>query len=114
MFLTFKMNTLLIAITFCGFYLLINTSKKAVLRNGMLENSIQNNPKTAKIIGVFCLMLVMVTSVFSKGISSGILFVTFAILLVGSLVVLLNPIKIINFKWIIVILLVSLIVEVWV
>lgn len=111
MFLKFKMNTVLIFIAFVGFYLLINTSKKVVLRTGTLENWVQNNYTIAKILGVFCLVLAVVISTFLKGISSGIFFGIFAILLVGSLTILLNPIKTINFKWITITLIVSLIIE---
>lgn len=87
---------------FIGFYVLYNTSKKASLSNHFLiETWIQQNSKAAKYIGFS--ILILAYSCLSTSKSFGVTSLVFVIQLmtIGGLVVLLTPLKIINYKFII-------------
>lgn len=111
MYSSYFMNTLLLLLTLCGFYLLINTSKKAVLRKGKVEKWIQRNPTKAKVFGLLCVLFTLVIAVFLKGITGGIAFSVLYISLSASLIIILNPLKTINYKLVFTLFLITLIIE---
>lgn len=106
------MNTLLVFITFIGFFLTYNTSKKAKLnRSFFLEKKAQDYPREAKIIGLGLMILVLIGSVFHWGVASGI-FAFFVILMtVGSMVVLIPPLRYLGYRLVGVLFVVSFIIE---
>lgn len=93
------MTSLLCFISLLGFFLLYNTSKKADLsRSFFLERIAQENPKASKIIGLLLTATCLVGSMLYWGTGSGI-FAFFVILMtVGSAVVLIAPLRYINYK----------------
>lgn len=95
------MATLIVFIIFMGFFLLYNTSKKADLnRSFFLEKIAQDNPKPSKITGVLLMLIALAGSILHWGTGSGI-FAFFVILMtVGSAVVLIAPLRYVNYKFI--------------
>ncbi|MEL1241177.1 hypothetical protein [Flavobacterium flavipallidum] len=84
---------------FLGFYVLYNTSKKATLESNLqLEKWIQQNPKPSRFIGLAILALAysFLISIKAIGVSTLIYFIQ--IMVIGSLIVILAPLKLINYK----------------
>lgn len=96
------MITSIIFLIFFGCFALYNASKKVALNQYFkLETWLQNNEKQTKIIGVFTLVITAIISVFYLGVTSGILFWLITLMTVLCLIVILYPIKGINYKHII-------------
>lgn len=106
------MTTILSFITFIGFFLAYNTSKKAKLKRSLyIEKGAQDHPKQAKVIGLGLLLLVLVGCVFYWGVTSGIFGFLILIMTVGSLVIVLGPIPMIRYKLVGVLFIISLFIE---
>lgn len=105
------MNTLIVIITFLGFFFLINTSKKAVLNHSSLEIWLQKHTRISGYLGLLCLFIAMVVSMIAKGITSGVLFSIVVTMGIGSLIVTLNPLQKIGYKSLFTVLTICLIFE---
>ncbi|AWW32817.1 hypothetical protein DN752_23220 [Echinicola strongylocentroti] len=106
------MITLAAFIVFLGFYLLYNTSKKAQLhQTHRLEIWAHHYPNQSKVIGLLLFLVGLLIAVFDSGLGAGIF--TFFVLLmtIGSLVVVVTPIRFLNFKTLIVLFAISFIFE---
>ncbi|WP_417444691.1 DUF3325 family protein [Joostella sp.] len=83
---------------FIGFYCLYSGSKKATLNTSVIDNWFQKENENLKFVGPILLIAALVISVLEKGFASGI-FLWFIILMtIGSLIVILSPLKILNYK----------------
>lgn len=94
-----KMISIASLLVFFGFYTLYNTSQKAYLSNTLtVEKWLQNNPKPSKLIGLGLLITAYLILLLEKAIGSSALIYLIQIMTIGSLVVILAPLKIINYK----------------
>ncbi|KDN56658.1 hypothetical protein [Flavobacterium seoulense] len=108
------MITLVSLIVFLAFFVLYNTSKKATLAtNFQAERWIQQNPKPSRFIGLGLLLIayILLLSIKAAGVSSFLFLIQ--IMTIGSLVVILAPLKIINYKLIIGIICISTFLEIY-
>ena len=106
------MITSIILLTFLASFVLYNTSKKAMLQqSSSVEKWLQTNEKTAKIIGILTLIIAATTATFHFGITAGILFWLITLMTILSLLVILYPFKKINYKHLIGIFTIILIIE---
>ncbi len=106
------MLTLLIVLIFCSCYLLYNTSKRATLATSLtIERKIQENTQLTKTIGYFALISTLILTLGYYGIGTGT-FIWFMLLMfiIGAVVVL-APLKIMNYKHISIALVILAIVE---
>ncbi|AOW21756.1 hypothetical protein [Urechidicola croceus] len=98
--LTFSMILL-----FTGFYFVYNTSKRAQLSNTLkLDKWLQENPDKSKILGLGLLALSFTLFCIQFGIGAGIIMAAILLMLISSIVILIKPIKFINFYGLIIIL----------
>ncbi|WP_281638107.1 hypothetical protein [Flavobacterium marginilacus] len=102
------MITIAICVLFLAFYTLYYTSKRASLTYTFsFEKWMRNHPASTKIIGITLLLVAYILWIATFGLGSGTLFFFIALMTIGSLIVILKPLKIIKFE--ILILLLSLI-----
>ncbi len=92
------MNTLMIFLNFIGFFMLLNASEKAVLQQRFFESKVQGNRKMSKIIGLLIHITTFFMATWFFGITAGILIGFCMIMLVGSLLLLFNPLQKMNYK----------------
>lgn len=106
------MVTFIVILSSLGFYMLYNTSKRADLsRSFFIELWVQDNPKAGKAMGLSLNFIALVISLFYFGIGSGI-FLFFVILMtVASLVVLIAPLRYVNYRIVSFIFLMSFLIE---
>lgn len=108
------MVTLVSLIVFLAFFVLYNTSKKATLSTQFqTERWIQQNPNPSRFIGLVLLVMayVLLLSIKAAGVSSFLFLIQ--LMTIGSLVVILAPLRIINFKLIIGIICISTFLEIY-
>lgn len=99
---------------FFAFFVLYNTSKKATLSsNFQVERWIQQNPKPSRFIGLGILLIAYALLISIKAIGVSTLLFLIQIMTIGSLVVILAPLKIINYKLIVGILFFSTFIEIY-
>jgi hypothetical protein len=107
------MTTLIVFISSLGFYLIYNTSQKADLnRSEILEKWAQEHPQASKYIGVFLFAISLILSMIHYGISSGIFSFFVILMTVASMIVLLAPLRYINYKLVSVVFLLSILLEI--
>ena len=88
------MITIATLIIFLAFYTLYYTSKRAVLSYDLgFEKWMQKNPKQTKITGLFLLLSAYSIWLFSQSLGCGTLMFFIQLMAVGSLIVLLTPLK---------------------
>ncbi|MGS2741186.1 hypothetical protein [Sinomicrobium sp. M5D2P17] len=106
------MTSLVVAITFLGFYALYNTSKRAMLSRSLkIEKWMQVHGRESKAVGLSLLFIALVLSVFHYGIGAGI-FAFFVILMtLGSLIVIVTPLRFMRYQALILILVLSITFE---
>lgn len=93
------MITIAICVLFLAFYTLYYTSKRASLTYKFsFEKWMRNNPIATKIIGLCLLVAAYFLWIYSMGLGSGSLFFVVALMTIGSLIVILKPLKIIPLK----------------
>lgn len=92
-------------------FMLLNTSKEAILHNNLLEKLIKNNALKVKIIGLIVVLLTFTTSAVTYGITTGILINLTLLLLTLSILILFNPIKEANYKLLILLFIISITIE---
>ncbi len=105
------MNTLIILLNFFSFFLLLNTSKNAVLQHRFIEIAAQKNSTVAKTIGLLLFVCTFYIAVGQYGFTAGILINLCVIMLIASLLVLLNPLKKMTYKSVLLVFLLLLIIE---
>lgn len=106
------MITSIVFLILSGCFTLVNTSKKAVLNNDtVVEKWIQTHTIKSKYIGCGFLLLALAVSIFNFGLTSGILFWLIALMTLMSLVIIIAPLRVIRSKYLLFILLISLIIE---
>ena len=91
------MTTLMLLLTFAGFYALYNTSSRAELGQGRFDVWLQGLA-FLKPAGVLLLIAGLVLTVLYKGLAAGILYWFIILTTVASLIIILCPLKIINYK----------------
>lgn len=97
---------------FFAFYALYNTSKRAYLsNNNVIEKWLQNNPKQTKIVGFGLLVCAYTLLLFEKAIGCSTLIFLIQIMTIGSLIVILTPLKIIPKKLVMVLFALSIFIE---
>lgn len=88
------MITIATLIIFLAFYTLYYTSKRAVLSYDLgFEKWMQKNPKQTKITGLILLLSAYSIWLFSQSLGCGTLMFFIQLMAVGSLIVLLTPLK---------------------
>ncbi|MCV9933744.1 hypothetical protein OIU80_15790 [Flavobacterium sp. LS1R47] len=97
------MITIASLFVFISFYTLYYTSKRAVLSYDFsFEKWMQRNPKQTKITGLCLLLLAYLLWLLSASLGSATLFFFIQLMTISSLVIILTPLKVINFKGVII------------
>jgi hypothetical protein len=95
----FAMITIAVSLLFLAFYTLYSTSKRVPLSyNNGFEKWMKNNTNPVKIIGLILLVLSYILWVFATAFGAGTLLFFIGLMTIGSLFVILKPLKIINSK----------------
>ncbi|KAF2339506.1 hypothetical protein [Flavobacterium tistrianum] len=93
------MITIASLIVFLAFYTLYYTSKRAVLSYDLgFEKWMQRNPKQTKIVGLTLLLSAYAMWLFTQSLGCGTLMFFIQLMTVGSLIIILTPLKKINSK----------------
>jgi hypothetical protein len=93
------MITIAVSLLFLAFYTLYYTSKRVPLSyNNGFEKWMKNNTNPVKIIGLILLVLSYILWVFATAFGAGTLLFFIGLMTIGSLFVILKPLKIINSK----------------
>jgi hypothetical protein len=93
------MITIASLIVFLAFYTLYYTSKRAVLTYDLgFEKWMKNNPRQTKITGLSLLLLAYTFWLFTQSLGCGTLMFFIQLMTVGSLIILLTPLKKVNSK----------------
>ncbi|TYP98144.1 hypothetical protein C7447_103314 [Tenacibaculum adriaticum] len=93
------MISTILLVLFLGFYVLYSTSKKVTIDpHFRIENIIQQNTKTAKLIGLVFLLITLYLMIQILGVASGTLIFFIALMTIGSIIILLAPLKYITYK----------------
>lgn len=106
------MTTLLFFLILSAFFLFYQTSKRAELnRSFLIEKLAQSHPGRSKIIGLVLLLVSLIGCMSYWGISSGIFAFLIVLTTVGSLVILLAPLRYMSYQLVTSFLVISFIVE---
>ncbi|MBD8490702.1 hypothetical protein IFO69_18260 [Echinicola sp. CAU 1574] len=106
------MITLAALLTFLGFFCFYNTSKRLKLSQSLgLEVWLQQNANKAKWIGGILLIVALLICLVAAGFAAGIFSFFILLMTAGSLIVILSPLKFINYKVLSVVFVLSLIFE---
>lgn len=93
------MITIASLIVFLAFYTLYYTSKRAVLSYDLgFEKWMKKNPKQTKITGLALLLLAYSLWLFTQSLGCGTLMFFIQLMAVGSLIIILKPLKKVNSK----------------
>lgn len=88
----------LLLFTFLGFFMVYNTSKRAPLGNGKLfESRIQDAPGLYKKLGVMILLISLLWAVQLFGVGAGLFVGCILWMTIASLVILIAPLRTVNF-----------------
>lgn len=106
------MLTLTVLLALIGFYMLYSTSKRAKLvLQYNFQKWITKNQKNGKIIGLSLLVISLLTSIFSLGFGAGFFSFLVILMTIGSLVVLISPLRFFNLPTLTIIAIISFGVE---
>lgn len=106
------MATLLFFNVFLGFFLCYNTSKRAELnRDFVLVKIGQGLPRASNIIGILLMTVALIGSILYYGTGAGIFAFLIILMTIGSMVVLIGPLRFIGYKTVSILFLISLILE---
>ncbi len=94
------MTTLILILTFAGFYALYNTSSRAELPQGSIEIWMRSLT-ILKPVGLVLLLVSLLLTGIYFGLAAGILYWFVIVSTIGSLIILLSPLKLMNYKMII-------------
>jgi hypothetical protein len=93
------MITIASLIVFLAFYTLYYTSKRAVLSYDLgFEKWMKKNPKQTKITGLALLLLAYSLWLFTQSLGCGTLMFFIQLMAIGSLIIILKPLKKVNIK----------------
>jgi hypothetical protein len=93
------MITIASLIVFLAFYTLYYTSKRAVLSYDLgFEKWMKKNPKQTKITGLILLLLAYSLWLFTQSLGCGTLMFFIQLMAIGSLIIILKPLKKVNSK----------------
>ncbi|WP_047246168.1 hypothetical protein [Maribacter thermophilus] len=93
------MISLILSLTFLGFYLCYSTSKKQVITNTLrIENWGQQHSFLANFCGSMALLAACTLSMAYYGWAAGIFSFSIILMTIASLVILLHPLKLITYK----------------
>jgi len=93
------MITIASLIVFLAFYTLYYTSKRAVLSYDLgFEKWMKKNPKQTKITGLALLLLAYSLWLFTQSLGCGTLMFLIQLMAIGSLIIILKPLKKVNIK----------------
>ena len=107
------MLTAIVFLSFLGFFLLYNTSKKAELSHMLfLEKWTQARSGAAKAAGLLLLSLALAGSVNYWGTGAGIFSFLVILMTIGSCVVLIAPLRYLNYKAVTIIFLIGIVAEI--
>tara|TARA_R110002049_G_scaffold305515_1_gene502346 strand:+ start:120466 stop:120798 length:333 start_codon:yes stop_codon:yes gene_type:complete len=108
------MITVASAVTLIGFYFLYSTSKRAdLLHKLQLQKWIAKKPKQAKTIGFTLLFLGLSLTIITLGWGSGTFSFLVILMTIGSLTVLISPLRFFSITSLIVILIAMLFIELY-
>lgn len=97
------MTTFSIVFTLIGFEFFYQTSKKALHHRAEKSATwFEQHEKPAKIYGVILLGIALSLSIYQFGVGSGIFAFLGILMLIGSLVVLVSPLRIVKPSWVVV------------
>ncbi|WBX72965.1 hypothetical protein PG913_08650 [Tenacibaculum pacificus] len=106
------MITIGVLLILLGNIVLYNTSKKVELySNTTVERWIQQHTNYSQIIGCLLLISALPFICYSIGITSGLIFWLVTLMLFLSLVVVISPLKIVNYKHLAIVFLILIIIE---
>ncbi|WET04959.1 hypothetical protein NYQ10_05795 [Flavobacterium johnsoniae] len=106
------MITIASLIVFLAFYTLYYTSKRAVLSYDLgFEKWMKNNPKPTKFIGLFLLLTAYLMWLFTQSLGCGTLMFFIQLMTIGSLIVILQPLKKVNSKALLALLIIIALLE---
>ncbi|EKF55241.1 hypothetical protein I215_08351 [Galbibacter marinus] len=91
------MTTLILLLTFAGFYALYNTSSRAELAQGGFDVWLRSQ-SLLKPAGVILLVGSLILTVLHKGLAAGILYYFVILSTIASLIIILCPLRIMNYK----------------
>lgn len=91
------MTTLILLLTFAGFYALYNTSTRAELSQSRFDVWLRGQ-SLLKPAGIILLLGALVLTIVYKGLAAGILYWLVILTTIGSLIIVLCPLKIMNYK----------------
>ncbi|UNY98373.1 hypothetical protein MQE36_14960 [Zhouia spongiae] len=107
------MYTIVFLMAFIGFYTLYNASEKAVLEGSfVLSRWLRANIRMSKIMGLFFLSVSCAMLMWSSGIAAGAFIAIVIWMTVGSLIVILAPLKIFRANHLAFIFLITFVVEI--
>jgi hypothetical protein len=108
------MITIASLIVFLAFYTLYYTSKRAVLSYDFgFEKWMQKNPKQTKITGLALLLTAYAIWLFTQSLGSGTLMFFIQLMTIGSLIIILRPLKKVNSKALLTILILVALLELY-
>ncbi|WP_272150495.1 hypothetical protein [Tenacibaculum aiptasiae] len=106
------MISILIAILFLGCYLFYNTSQKTtIVSNSYIEERIRSNEQLSKILGGSFFLITLIITTIHFGLFSGILFWLVTLTMLMSLLIVTAPLKLVNYKTLVALLFVLLLIE---
>jgi len=106
------MITIATLIVFLAFYTLYYTSKRAVLSYDLgFEKWMQKNPKQTKITGLTLLLLAYSVWLFTQSLCCGTLMFFIQLMTIGSLIIILMPLKKVSSKVILLLFIVAALLE---
>jgi len=106
------MITIATLIVFLAFYTLYYTSKRAVLSYDLgFEKWMQKNPKQTKITGLILLLLAYSLWLFTQSLCCGTLMFFIQLMTIGSLIIILMPLKKVSSKVILLLFIVAALLE---
>ncbi|MBU2913260.1 MULTISPECIES: hypothetical protein [Reichenbachiella] len=107
------MVTLTVILVAIGFYFFYQTSERAYpSRTLRVERWMYMKQQPAKSLGAICLITAIFPAIAHWGAVAGVLFFLVTLMTVGSLIVLLTPLRIIGYRSLAVVALVSLLIEI--
>lgn len=106
------MITIASLIVFLAFYTLYYTSKRAALSYDLgFERWMQKNPKQTKITGLILLLTAYIMWLFTQSLGCGTLIFFIQLMTIGSLIIILTPLKKVNSKVLLAILIIAALLE---
>ena len=106
------MITIATLVVFLAFYTLYYTSKRAVLSYDLgFEKWMQKNPKQTKIAGLVLLLLAYTLWLFTQSLCCGTLMFFIQLITIGSLIIILMPLKKVSSKAILLLFVIAALLE---